>query len=231
MASSVTSNTSEFARLYPLGSQAAKALDLLCNSEDLDEHHRHFITVKDRTQPAGPLLQKSSASTERGSTGLDLREAYYALSLDDPVERPFHQGWLAGKGSALSGKRGFRNDSGPPKGVDILLIRPGNKIYGVASVHARISFHSKSGVLMLYGALDNAPVEYQTHDSSGPVLLSSKRGHVLYQRTNAFSVSQLQYRLVFSEFSPESYLDFEKKRNTMIERSGLPLPHPGLSAV
>ncbi|KAL8649367.1 MAG: hypothetical protein Q9210_004442 [Variospora velana] len=221
----------EFARLYPVGSQAVKALDLLCSSEDLEEHHRHFVTVKDRTQPAGSMVLESNAGVQRISTYNNRMEAYYALSLEDPVSRPFHQGWLVGKGSALSDKQSFRDASGPPKGVDILLIRPGNKSYGVTSVHARISFHAQSGILMLHGILDDAPVEYQTHNGSGPVLLGSGQRHVLYQRTNSFTVGQLQYRLVFSTFSPESYLEFEKRRNTMMAQVGLPRPHPGLAAV
>ncbi|KAL9013438.1 MAG: hypothetical protein Q9173_001865 [Seirophora scorigena] len=205
MASSVISNAGEFARLHPVGSQAAKALDLLCDSEDLEEHHRHFITVKERTQPADSRGLKSNGGNQRDSTSLDRPKGYYALSLEDPVKRPFHQGWLVGKGSTSLDKQSFRDGGGPPKGVDILLIRAGGKkTYGVASIHARISFHSQTGVLMLHGVWDDAPVEYQTHDGSELVFLGSGQRHVLYQKSNSFTVGQLQYRLVFSNFSQES---------------------------
>ncbi|KAL9023450.1 MAG: hypothetical protein Q9196_007191 [Gyalolechia fulgens] len=96
---------------------------------------------------------------------------------------------------------------------------------------ARISFHSLSGVLILHGVRDDEPVENQTHDGSGPVLLGSGRRRVLYQRSNRFAVGQPQYLLVFSQLSWESYYEFEEKRNLMRERCGLPLPHPGLSAI
>lgn len=232
MASSIADDSGEFARLHPVGPQAAKALDLLCNnSQDMKEHHRHFITVKDRTRPVNPMGQEPNFGDQHDSIGLTRSIGYYSLSLEDPIKKPFHQGWLVGKGSDVLDKQSFKDSGGPPRGVDILLICPGKKTYGVASVHARISFHPQSGVLMLHGVRDDVPVEYQTHDGSRPVLLGSKGGHVFYQRSNTFTVGQLQYTLVFPKFSQENYSRFESKRNIMMGNCGLPLPHPGLSAV
>lgn len=70
-----------------------------------------------------------------------------------------------------------------------------------------------------------------THDASGPVELSSDQAHVLYQKSNLFYVGQLQYVLVFSEFSKVQYLNFAERRNKLMQSCGMKVPHAGLLAV
>ncbi|KAL8993939.1 MAG: hypothetical protein Q9188_007200 [Gyalolechia gomerana] len=230
MASSSNSCLEEFARLYPNGSDAENALDLVWESKELDQHHRQFITVEPRTEPADSSGDEFTSAQQSDSSNRMHWSGYYALSLKDPVKRMFQQGWLMGRGVTTLGKGSFEDNGGPPKGVDLLLIRPGEKTYGVTNVHARISFHPQSGVLMVHGTRDDKPVKYMTHDASGPVELGSDQAHVLYQKSNLFYVGQLQYVLVFSEFSKVQYLNFAERRNKLMQSCGLKVPHAGLLA-
>lgn len=127
MASSSNSCLEEFARLYPNGSDAENALDLVWESKELDQHHRQFITVEPRTEPADSSGDEITGAQQSDSSNRMHWKGYYALSLKDPVKRMFQQGWLMGRGVTTLGKGSFGDNGGPPKGVDLLLIRPGKK--------------------------------------------------------------------------------------------------------
>ncbi|KAL8911341.1 MAG: hypothetical protein Q9171_003468 [Xanthocarpia ochracea] len=84
---------------------------------------------------------------------------------------------------------------------------------------------------MLLSVEGGRPVSYRLHDSAQPLLLSDGRGHVLYQRSNSFSVGQLHYTLEFADFDHDLYRRFVHERNTLLKALGLPDPHPALSAI
>lgn len=123
----------EFARIIPEGLEAEHALDLVCDG-DVDDHHGSFIRVERKTR-AEDSDSELSASERRTTPHTGYWGGYYKLSLGDPVKKPFSIGWLMRKGHA-------REFEGPPRGVDLLVIRPGKKPYGVAPIHARISITS-----------------------------------------------------------------------------------------
>lgn len=77
-------------------------------------------------------------------------------------------GWRIGKGfsEALAD-----STYGDDQGVDLLLIRPGKRSIQTAPVHARIRFHARCGVLMLFGVEKDRPVLYRTHDAFAPLQL------------------------------------------------------------
>lgn len=85
---------------------------------------------------------------------------YYKLSLHDPIEYPFAQGYSAGRGTSK-----LSATSEGDRGVNLLLVCPERRSNGVAVVHARISIHGQSGALMLFGVQDDRPVVYKVHDS------------------------------------------------------------------
>lgn len=214
-------NFEEFARIIPDGTEAESALDLVCDGK-VDAHHSCFIRVERKTRPEDSGSEVS-ASERRSSPDHGYWGGHYKLSLQDPVKKMCTVGWLMGKGFSKDFK-------GPPRGVDLLVIRPGKKPHGVASVHARISIHPKSGALLLFGVQEDKPVLYRVHDSSKDVVLNNGQSHVLYQSTNSFSIGKLRYTLVFAELNKTQYTRFVEKRNTMIEASGFQVPHNALSA-
>ncbi|KAI4157138.1 MAG: hypothetical protein L6R39_000764 [Caloplaca ligustica] len=219
--SSADEDVEEFARIIPAGTEAENALDLVCEGE-VDDHHRLFIRVERRTRSEDSGSEHSGS--ERRSPAPGYWGGYYKLSLGDPVKKPFSIGWLMGKGHA-------RDFEGPPRGVDLLVIRPGRKAYGVAPVHARISIHPQSGVLLLFGVQEGKPVVYKDHNSSKDVELTNGQSHVLYQPQNTFSIGHLSYTLVFTEFDKTRYFRFVEKRNAIMRAHGLLAPHGALSAI
>ncbi|KAI4137341.1 MAG: hypothetical protein LQ341_005185 [Variospora aurantia] len=206
-----------FARIVPEGVEAEDALDSVCNYEHLDDNHRSFIHIE-----AGPRVRHgdsgsdSSQSNRQPPPNHHSTGAYFTLSLQQTTIQPFSKGWRLGRDTAE---------------VDLLLIRPGKPRRQVAPVHARIRLHVRSGVLMLFGVDSNRSVLYRLHDSAKPLLLSDGRGHVLYQRSNSFSVGQLHYTLEFADFNHDLYRRFVDERNRLLNAFGLPDPHPALSAI
>ncbi|KAL9003791.1 MAG: hypothetical protein Q9188_003354 [Gyalolechia gomerana] len=208
----------EFARIIPDSTEAEEALDAVCDAQ-VDNHHRWFIRVERRTRS-----EDSDSETHHSPPYLGHWAGYYKLSLGDPVKKPFTAAWLLGKG--------LRKDfEGPPKGVDLLVVRPAKYSHGVAPVHARISIHPESGALLLIGVQEGKPVLYRNLDTTKDIILSQGQSHVLYQPANLFSVGKLRYQLVFTEFSKAQYSSFVERRNAMMEACGLQAPHPLLSAV
>ena len=213
----------EFARIIPEGLEAERALDMVYDAPTLADHHRSCIQVHRRTR----LLDSETDMNNSDDTDTSPAEywaGHYLLSLRNAPKNPFSVGWRIGRGSS-------KHPEDDTRGVDLLLIRPRCKSQGVAAVHARIQFNRLSGVLMLMGVQDDKPVSYTAHDSATPTFLASGQGHVLYQNTNLFSLGSLRYRLVFRTFTDTEYASFVGERNNLLAGSGLPPPHPGLSAV
>ncbi|KAI4167251.1 MAG: hypothetical protein LQ343_007348 [Gyalolechia ehrenbergii] len=213
----------EFARIIPEGLEAERALDMVYDAPTLADHHRSCIQVRRRTR----LLDSETDMNNSDDTDTSPAEywaGHYLLSLRNAPKNPFSIGWRIGRGSS-------KHPEDDTRGVDLLLIRPRCKSQGVAAVHARIQFNRVSGVLMLMGVQDDKPISYTAHDSATPIFLASGQGHVLYQNTNLFSLGSLRYRLVFKTFTDTEYASFVGERNNLLAGSGLPPPHPGLSAV
>ncbi|KAL9004295.1 MAG: hypothetical protein Q9188_002884 [Gyalolechia gomerana] len=218
----------EFARIIPQGEEAENALDLLYDYPELSNRHRSFIRVE-RMQRPEDSGSNSSASKRHASPPAEYWAGYYSLSLQDPAEFKTTIGWLLGRGTS-------KNPTDPScdedaRGVDLLLIRPKTKSHDVAPVHARIQFHTQSGVLMLFGLHTDRPVRYRAHDESQPILLTDGQGHVFYQKRNSFTVGRLHYELVFCDFSLQQYSEFLERRNELLYGSAELWPHLQLSAV
>ncbi|KAI4123076.1 MAG: hypothetical protein LQ341_007240, partial [Variospora aurantia] len=162
----------------------------------MSDHHLSFIHVE------------SSSHSNGSSNG-----AYYSTSLKDPVQDPFSVGWKVGRSISINRT--------PSKGVNILLIRPGQNPRNVAPVHARIRLHPQSGVLVLHGMQDDQPVDYVDPDSGELVHLRSHDSRVMYAKINVFSVGNLHYRLVFPTFTGQQYSGFMLQRNLMMQTYGL----------
>lgn len=216
----------EFARIYPDGLEAEIALDLVAANEKLHPQHAFFLHTQEKIRSDESDLELSP-SERREPLKRTFLSGYYKLSLDDPVEQPFAQGYLAGRGHSKLSRDGTNEGD---LGVHLLLLRRGRRSNGVAAVHARISIHRRSGALMLFGVQEKRPVLYRIHDDS-TVSLEKGQGHVLYQKNNSFTVGNLSYRLVFSDFTHEQYLSFLEKRNQVMEAGAFLAPHPSLSAV
>ncbi|KAL8651607.1 MAG: hypothetical protein Q9210_003160 [Variospora velana] len=220
-----------FATIVSQGQEAEDALDLVYDHEGLSDHHRSFLRVE-------RLLRPRDSDSETGEIHSSDRQASlktqywagcYALSLQDPVPDKTSIGWRLGKGaSGALADKAYRDH----QGVDLLLIRPGDRgSRQTAPVHARISFHARSGVLMIFGVEKDRPVLYQTHDARAPISLAQGKSHVLYQATNSFSVGRLHYNLVFTELGSEQYTAFVAKRDAVLFPPGATVPHYAISAV
>ncbi|KAI4280838.1 MAG: hypothetical protein L6R35_005815 [Caloplaca aegaea] len=222
---------SDFATIIPQGQEAEDALDLVYDHKGLSDHHRSFLRVERLPRPR-------DSDSETGEVNRHNRQAShetqywagcYALSLQDPIHDKTSIGWKLGKGASgpLADKA-----YGDDQGVDLLLIRPGDRgSRQTAPVHARICFHARSGVLMIFGVEKDRPVLYQTHDARAPLSLAQGESHVLYQATNSFSVGRLHYNLVFTELGSEQYTAFVEKRNAVLFPHDAIVPHPAISAV
>ncbi|KAL8697993.1 MAG: hypothetical protein Q9201_006811 [Fulgogasparrea decipioides] len=215
--------TFEFADITPQDSHAERALDLLWDSPDLADHHRSLIRVHRRTRPPDSGSELSDAEEAR-SLPVDYWAGHYTLSLANAPPNLASVGWRIGKGSS-------KHPESDTRGVDILLIRPGKRTEGVAAVHARIQFNPHSGVLMLIGVQDDRPILYTTHDAWPPVRLGAGQAHVLYQKSNSFSLGNLRYCLTFRTFLGAEYRNFVDARNALLAKCGWPAPHTALSAV
>ncbi|KAI4162412.1 MAG: hypothetical protein LQ342_003978 [Letrouitia transgressa] len=220
MAQLYSSTGYPFATIIPQGSDAERALDPVADDANLHQWHRSFISVQRKAPPAesGSDLSES----ERPTTAKEFWSGHYIFRLSNLPLKPTSIGWRIGRGSSkLEADRG----------VDILLIRPRKKTEGVATVHARIQFHPLSGVLMLVGVEDEKPIQYRVHDSNHPTMLRQGQKHVLYQKTNSFTLGNLQYTFVFEDLTQEKYAEFIKRRNILFEDLGHQAPHPALSAI
>ncbi|KAL9011021.1 MAG: hypothetical protein Q9173_004100 [Seirophora scorigena] len=216
----------EFARIYPKGSEARNAFDAVAANPALSSYHRSFIRVE-ASKRSDDSESDQSTSEHPSQPQREYLVGYYSLSLRDSVEK-LAQGWRAGRGS--SNHCGDSSDAGN-RGVDLLLICPGQSTNRVAPVHARIWLNPRSGALMLTGVEKGRAVKYEVHDSQYPLSLESGQQHVLYQRCNNFWVGRLLYSLIFQNFDDRRYNRFVQARNKIFHNYGLEIPHPRISAV
>ncbi|KAL9012017.1 MAG: hypothetical protein Q9173_003188 [Seirophora scorigena] len=188
----------EFARIHPQGLDAEVALEQVADDPEISYYHRAFIHVECKQQPEGQRTIRTPRS--------DLPR----LSRQDPVKEKTAIGWRLRKSLPRTHADAF---SGEEHGIDLLLIRPRTSSKNVAQVHERIQFHPGSGALMLFCLHQDTPVVYKFHNEAEPVLLMQGQGYVLYQKRNPFKIGKLHYDLVFSDFGPQQYSDFQSRRN------------------
>ncbi|KAL8758033.1 MAG: hypothetical protein Q9184_004044 [Pyrenodesmia sp. 2 TL-2023] len=216
----------EIAKIIPRSHEAENALDLVYDHKALSKYHRSFLHVERRPRPpdSDGETDEVSSSNHQPSIKSQYWAGCYVLALQDPVKAKTSIGWRLGKGDLAYGD---------DLGVDIVLIRPGTGSGSrqTAPVHARIRFHARSGVLMIFGVENDRPVLYKTHDAHAPLSLGQGEGHVLYQPSNTFYVGKLHYDIVFREFGSDDYSTFVEKRNAVLYGPGTAVPHHAISAV
>lgn len=225
MSDFTTTNLGEsktFARLLPEGLDAEKALDSVYENPNVSEYHRNYLHVE-RKQRNIEASSDSDQACKAPAKNIGYWAGYYSLSLNDRSKQGGLAPWRVGRGTSR-----FDEED---RGVDLLLIGPKDKSYGVAAVQAIIRFHPKSGVFMLAGVLDEKPVQYKGHEGSGKVILGKGQQRVLHRQRNEFKLGNLEYALEFDQFTAEEYSTFQLFRDRMYQRATQSPPHPNLSAI
>ncbi|KAI4203330.1 MAG: hypothetical protein LQ346_001801 [Caloplaca aetnensis] len=222
---------SEFAKIIPHNQEAKDALDTVYDYKSLSQLHRSFLRVEriPRPQDSDSGTDKNSSASHRTSLKSEYWAGHDALSLQDTVQAKTSVGWRLGKGAS-----GALTETvyGEDQGVDLLVIRPGDKgSRRTAPVHARICFHARSGVPMIFGVENERPVLYKTHNAYAPLTLGQGESHVLYQPSNLFSVGKLEYNLVLLEFGNVEYPSFVVERDAVLYGPGATVPHHAKSAM
>ncbi|KAL9011372.1 MAG: hypothetical protein Q9173_003775 [Seirophora scorigena] len=216
-----THHYSVFAKIYPDGSDAEKALELVLDSQ-LSDYHNSFIHVELKARDATPENNSGSDRSKEEETERWYRCGYYELSLQRlPTE--VEQGWRVGRGTSRT--------QGKNRDVDILVICPGKRTKGVAPIHALVRFHPRSGVLMIVGVLDESPLQYDTTDRASPFVLGQGQKHVLYQPRNRIKIGSLSYNIVYENFDDTAYERYRAGRDNLLEEIGYSPPHAALSAI
>lgn len=126
--------------------------------------------------------------------------------------------WRLGKGSSKALR--FR-------GVEILLVRPGQKeAKEVSAVHAYIQLHADSGAFVLTAASDK-PIWFELDNEE--IRLHRTAQIVLSKPTNRFRIGELEYKI---KFDVSDMTKFVQDRNRILETcySRGP-PHPKLDAI
>lgn len=111
----------------------------------------------------------------------------YSLSLDVPPDGP-RGSWRLGKGSSAA--------PGRDRGVDLLLCRVPEPSMG--RFHALLSFHHKSGALMLQ-SINTIPITYLSGDGNADIHLSAGDKVVMHMTMNRLRFGSLDYCLKFTE--------------------------------
>jgi len=189
------------ARLLPVGRDAEGAFSQVVESHHLTEHHKQFIHAIPHDQspacspPASDYESDRPLRPRRDASPETLWAGHYLLSTDRPGDVKATIGWRVGRGTARLKNRG----------VDLLVVYPGEHSYDVAVVHALIQFHPESGVLMLRGVDDTRPVKYHLDYLDETVSLYNNDKHVLFQKQNRFSLGRLDFCLHYENLDDEQY--------------------------
>ncbi|KAL8696416.1 MAG: hypothetical protein Q9201_007668 [Fulgogasparrea decipioides] len=225
MADSKTTNVEEsktFARLSPEGLNAEQALDVVCKNPSISEYHRAYLHVE-RKQRFVEASSDSDQASKPPAEQIGYWAGYYSLALNDRLQHGGLAPWRVGRGTSR-----FNDED---RGVDLLLIGPKDKSYGIGAVQAIIRFHPRSGVLILAGVLDEKPVQYMGHEGRGKVYLGKGQQRVLWRQRNEFKLGNLEYALEFEPFTAEEHSTFRTFRDSMYQRAQQIAPHPSLSAI
>lgn len=210
-----------FARLYPVGAPAEQSLGELLENVNLSEYHRSFVQAKPYIKTPRPS-PTSSEDEYDGSDSPSEPERHWSghwiLCQNRPGEIKPTIGWRVGRGTSRLDNRG----------VDLLVVPPGDFKYDIAVVQALIQFHPKSGVLMLRGVSETRPVElhYGT-----VVRLFANDTQVLRWHSNLFNLGKLQFRLEYEELDDDQYTKYIEIRNRSLRQLGGDRPHPRLHAM
>jgi serine/threonine protein kinase len=225
------------AKLIPTGREAEGTFSHVVDSKHLTAYHKRYIKQRPYEKPPTrhPIPSESVESWISIPTGYDTYEkvrlspepnpprprrdptsekswtGYYELATDRPGQLKGSMGWTVGRGSTK-----WEN-----LGVDLLVVAPDDYPYDVDVVHALIQLHPQSGVLMLKGVSETAPVKYYLDET---VDLYFKDRHVLFQKENRFSLGKLDFTLVYEELDEKKYSDYLCGRNRSLEDDGKSVP-------
>ncbi|KAK0702207.1 kinase-like domain-containing protein [Lasiosphaeris hirsuta] len=115
---------------------------------------------------------------------------HYRLSLDALPEGP-GSSWRLGRGSSRAS-----NDS---RGVDLLLVAPGqHKGSSIANVHALISIHHLSGAFMLRSTSSRPILYLSAAEDGGDISLSHGDQTVIHKAISRLRIGPLDYVLTIS---------------------------------
>ena len=214
-----------FAELIPANRDAERCLDQLVSVSNLTEYHRGFIQVN---RASTRVIQTSHGSgsevtgdesSKSSFSAADTWVGCYSFSWQQLEHKHGARGWRLGRGASKL----------PDRGVDLLLISPGKKSRDVATVHALIQLHPKSGCLMLTGVVDNRPVECE---SNGEIRsLGKNEKQVLDQKVTRFRLGRLEYKFEYKILSEFEHTQFKVQRQRALNVLDLPDPHPKLSLI
>ncbi|KAL8641275.1 MAG: hypothetical protein Q9228_001894 [Teloschistes exilis] len=216
-----------FARLIPGSKAAEESLNILCNNPEVTEYHRSFLQVK-RMQKDVEISSDSEQSSKPPPQQIGFWTGYYSLALNDASRKLGLAPWRVGKGTTK-----YKEED---RGVDLLLIGPGNQKHKVTDVHAMIRFHPVSGVLMLVGMHDSKhnnkkSIRYEDPTGNGEIELGHNMQHVLFLRRNAFWIGDLYYVFEFEDLDENQYRIYREYRDGLYRAAQLQAPHPALSAI
>ncbi|KAL9578163.1 MAG: hypothetical protein Q9212_005894 [Teloschistes hypoglaucus] len=216
-----------FARLIPGSKAAQEAFDSLCDSPEVTEYHRSFLQVE-RVQKDVEVSSDSEESSKPPPQQTEFWSGYYSLSLNYASQKVGLASWRVGKGTTKHKEE--------DRGVDLLLIGPGNQKHKVTDVHAMIRFHPVSGVLMLVGMHDSKhnnkkSIRYEDPTGNGEIELGYNKQHVLFLRRNAFWIGDLYYIFEFEDLDDDQYRVYRTYRDGLYRAAQLQVPHPALSAI
>lgn len=211
------------ARLFPVGRDAEATFSQVAGFSHLTEHHKQFLRATAYNgspdgSPSGSCESDRPPRPRPDGLPEKLWTGHYLLSTNRPGDLKPSTGWRVGRGAAKLKNRG----------VDLLVVCPGEHAYDVAVVHALIHFHPESGVLMLRGVSDTRPVKYYLDET---VCLYNKDKHVLFQKENRFSLGNLDFSLVYEDLNVEHYADYIKVRNQGLEKAGKGVPSDRVFAI
>ena len=218
-------DTLVIARLVPVSRDSQDAFSRTLENTQLSDFHRGFICAK-RIPPKDPTNSDAESrdagyDSDRPSQPVNdsqLWAGHYVLSFDRLGDVKTTIGWRIGRGTSKLKNRG----------VDLLVVGPGEYSYGIDVVHALIQFHPESGVLLLRGVSEIEPVRYYLDRT---LLLYAKDKHVLYQAENRFSLGKLDFKLEYESLDDLQYSKYVTVRNKSLQEAGHGNPHPRLIAV
>jgi len=242
-------NAGVLARIVPVNDAAKTAFNGLARGQEeglLQEYHNQFIQVEGfakkeeviySSESENDLGSPSSLSSDGlSSIQAELLEGHYCLSLLRPPHLASGVGWRIGKGSART----------LDKSVDILVIAPGRgrgfdstdtrMRRSLASVHAHVQLHRKSGVLILSAGDSHKPVEIFDDDHGDWIRLLHPHSTVLHQPHTRFRLGLLEFALVYPRLQHDrndsAYKELLQARNDYMKTYlRVPVPHPAIPIV
>ena len=220
------------AKLIPVGSYAKASFSQVADYKHLSGYHKRYIDAKlcpdesdliKRADCEDSEYESHRPSHPRHESSQRVWVGHYLLSSERPGVVQPSVGWRIGRGATK-----WKN-----RGVDLLIVCPGEYCYEVGIVHALVHIHPKSGVLLLRGVRDEEPVIYESDNMKLQVELYEGDTHVLHHGVNSFSLGKLQFKLVYEQPDDAQYIKHIQTRNQSHLEADVDAttPHPCISAI